>query len=402
MSKGVGRNRRLALLVAGCVVLGAIGAMAVVVVTHRSGSQHRVVRPSAGLTTRRAAPLVSAPLPRAVITTMTPISGNVSEPVVGGGAIWVVGPDGARRIDPASGAVVASLPPGHGPRLFADGAFWSLTADRDRRCDPPSFSGPSYSPYRVEKLDPATNAIAFGIDLPGTCRYEADNRDPEAELVVGTGTAWVLDPLTCRLFTIDTSRGTVATVPRLVGPLVTADASGAWFVSRLGTNVASSPSCAQRAPPLGLARLDPAGTVGRASPLPGSQGITGISIADGVAWVTYALDPLAPRGAHAFALARLDTNTGAVLTTRISPGSVATGDGHVWFLGSFPGNRRQPKDTNPGLLGEIDPQTGTVKRAFQLDLISTASQPAKIVAVSGDAVWIDTQHAPREVIQVAT
>jgi hypothetical protein len=379
-------NRRRALLVAGAAGLVAIGATVVVFVATRDDG-----RPQA----RRARP-VTTTVPKATIRTTTPVGDAVLEPVVGGGAIWLRLPDGLRRLDPSSGAVAASLPARYEPTRFGDGGLWSVTINRERHCETTPADWDEYSPYRVEKIEAATNAVAFGIDLPGTCRYWRDNRDPLPELVVGSGSVWVREPTGCRLFEIDASTGALVANSEVVGRLVAADADGPWIVTGPGPN-GSSPSCAPGGTGTEMARLEPEGTLGRTFRLPGALGLGEVWIADDAAWVIY------PGEANdAWALARLDTSTGAVRTTRISPGSVATGDGQVWFLGSFP-TRGRP---NPGLLGEIDPRTGAVKRRFQLDLGSSAwsSASAKIVAVSSDAVWIVTRTARREVevIQVAT
>jgi hypothetical protein len=100
-------------------------------------------------------------------------------------------------------------------------------------------------------------------------------------------------------------------------------------------------------------------------------------------------------------LARVDTATGEVRTTRISARKVAAGNGQVWFLGAGSRSRRSDRASDVGVLGEIDPGTGKVKRAFRLDL-GPSSSPEEIVAVSGDKVSIVTIGRPREVIQVAT
>jgi hypothetical protein len=322
--------------------------------------------------------------------------------VVGGDALWLVASDQARRFDPSSGSVVASLPLEHAPGRYAEGAFWRFGTNPDRRCESVPADWVSYSPYRVERIDPVTNAVVFGVDLPGTCRYAADNRSPYAEFAVGPSAAWVRDPESCQLFEIDARRGVVVSVSEQSGRLVAADAGGPWFLANATPNEAASSSCAvPLAPPLALTRRAEPATTAPAWRLPDSYfpggAFSSIALTDGAAWVANArADSTGP------ALARLDTSTGSLITTRISPGHVATGAGQVWFVGDFPAETDEARRPNPGLLGEIDPVTGTVKRTFQLDLGPGRGPMARIVDVSADSVWIDANLSPRELIQVAT
>jgi hypothetical protein len=339
-------NRRHALLVAGGVGLAAVGVTAIVLATRDDGGRPAAVRTSPS----------TAPIPAATIRIRTTLADTPTEPVVG------------------------------------DGASFRVTTNRERRCESTPPDWVEYSPYRVEKIDVATDAVVFGTDLPGTCRYGRDNRSALPELVVGSGSAWVRDPATCHLFEIDANTGALVRTSEVVGGLVAADDGGPWVATGPGPG-GSSPSCAPGATGIELARLDRAGTVSGTFRLPGSRGIVDAAVADGVAWVSFVA------GARTTpTLARVDADTGAVQTTPISPGDVAAGSGQVWFLGTFP----EAEGANPGLLGELDPRTGTVRRTLQLDLGSGTSPVATIAAVTDDAVWIVTRGSPRELIQVAT
>jgi streptogramin lyase len=315
--------------------------------------------------------------------------------------------DGSGRAEVRTSPTTATIPPAtiRGRTTLAEtapepvvgpAASWRVTRSQERRCDPPTPPDwVEYSPYRVEKVDPATGTVAFGTDLPGTCRYGRDNRSPSPELVVGPGAVWVRDPATCTMFEIDAGTGAVVATSEVVGSLVTADAGGPWVATGSGPN-GSSASCARGATPRELVRLDPAGNVRDTFHIGDREVIGEVALLDGVAWVTSVR-----YGQYVPRLARVDTATGAVRTTGISPVDVATGDGQVWFLGTGSRSRRPDRATDPGVLGEIDPRTGKVERVFRLDL-GPSSSPDEIVAVSEDTVSIVTIGRPREIVQVAT
>ena len=187
-----------------------------------------------------------------------------------------------------------------------------------QRGDTSAGSGLVVRANTLVRVDPSTNAVAQVIDV---------GEDPAA-IAVADQSVWVYNSADSTLSEVDTRTQSVrhttrvSTVPLdlgpLSGPMLAADAGGAWFV---GFDLGSGNSV--------LTRILPGGRGTRAHTVTGQAGA--VVVADGSAWVLV-------HGGGSNAVLRLDLETGAVhgrvrLPSDSAQGMVdglAVGGGFVW------------------------------------------------------------------------
>jgi hypothetical protein len=223
-------------------------------------------------------------------------------------------------------------------------AITAVVARSDgRAADPPAFGRPD----TVVRIDPETNAIAEVVEV-GT--------DPEAVAVHGHRVwAYNYSDDTIAGFDERTKRVETTVVPvrpldvsGYAGPVLAADAGGAWFI---GLTDADRPV---------LARIPGRGRRPIYEPLPGEP--YGVAVGYGAVWVVV-------HGERNAQLLRIDPATGHVMhRTRFRGAtaidSVAVGLGYVWVVGSA-----------GKTLYRIDRRTGERRGSVRTDLSVRADRP---------------------------
>jgi hypothetical protein len=322
----------------------------------------------------------------------------------GDGKVWTLRGDDLRPFDlrdDALAGTIGQLPLGGGP-LFVDGSVWALRLDPENECMPGYFN------YILVQIDPTTNAIARAISVPIGCRYGNDTRSPRPTLVGGGGAVWISNQFQAaeglHVVRVDTATGEVST---MVLPesraVVASDEEGAW-VAGTGT-VEAAPRFDNGVQylvvgPTTLDRIDHTGAVVASDLLPTARFLSRTFAADaGGLWVSSAKAPSSATEKWTLELARVTRSGKRIVVAGVTPWSIATGDGQVWFLGSRD-PRRSATAPTPAmqLLGRIDPRTGDVVQRIRLHL--PASPPSmeppvvkpRIVGVMDGRVWIDPVH----------
>ena len=177
-----------------------------------------------------------------------------SVPISGGGAIWATGPDGVQRIDPATGSSSTDRRRARQPVSVRE---WTGLAAGTRSRSPllhrSRIGLPDYSPYLVSAIDPATREVVSVTELPGTCRYAADNRNRRRSRLREAGRSRSTSPA-CATCSVDASTGQIgSTISMEDGVVIGSDARGALAARPGGSCSAQVPSR--------LDRIDDAGTV---------------------------------------------------------------------------------------------------------------------------------------------
>ncbi len=237
----------------------------------------------------------------------------------------------------AAAIVVAAL------AAFAVAAISSPTDDATGASPPPD-------PERLVRIDPATNRVSAEIDVGAA---------PTATAVSGR-TVWVYNRLDGTVSEVDAARNEVlhttevstepATLAYGTGPVLAADAAGAWLV---GYDFRRDRHLLTRVPAGG----------GRAKEYRLGMDPAAVVVGDGAVWV------LAHRGKRNAAL-RIDPARGRVLATLRLPDDLlnsrvdglAVGNGYVWAT-----------NLNTARLYRVDQETGEM---LERDFGSYATRPA--------------------------
>jgi YVTN family beta-propeller protein len=248
----------------------------------------------------------------------------------GDGAVWLseaipgVGsgsPTGALvRIDPATNAVVATVPVGRSPEglAFTAGAVWSA----NHRSDQPQDAAPPHT-FSVSRVDVASNTATANVVV----ETRADTGDswlnfccgPQGA-AAGAGSVWVADTTTNQVSRIDPATNTVTA--RIANPGHQACGS----MAANDTSVWLTEGCNSE----GLWRIDPASNrVAATLQLPGAGG--DVRLAFGSVWVSTSL--IGGFAAAKETLTRIDPLTNRVVgrTPIPSAGPLAVGDGVLWM-----------------------------------------------------------------------
>ncbi len=365
------RVRRRAVAVA-CVVFAVGVAGTGIALLTSSDTEHRprsvvaehAPTPSSTPSTTPATTLVPPgveQLPASAVADFALPSGAGSALAIGGGSLWVggAGPTGpchsgcgsVMRVDPATGAVVATITVDKFPRSFAFG-FGLLWMEAEL---------PDNTAAIVVAIDPTTNQVVAQTDIPGTVIVGGTGHP---RIAVGAGAVWSLygDQLT----KFDPQTAAVVGNVRLDGQYfdggIVADDTGVWLV---GVQIlAVDPSTLETRE---IATVEP--------------GYIQSSTIDGdTIWLTEAhggggRDPV-------IELVRIDTTTGEVTYTGVPTYNVAAGEGRVWFQG-FAG--LQVSDTHSGYAVEVDPATHQMLRAAAIDL---AAITPPLLAVDRSDLWL--------------
>src|SRR5947209_2827321 len=282
--------------------------------------------------------------PAGVVSATIPGGGGPVSIAVGGWSVWVVSgeDDLLRRIDPATNAVVNSIPVGccfFHSIAYGDGSVWVS----------------NFTDNTVQRINPATNTITATINTGGLAP-EGIAVTPTAVWVANhhgnpTGSVARIDP---------TTNATVAVSPlgaaqTCCGPQAIAAAGGSiWVgvpnlseVARIDANsnavtatVADPSPCGDIAVtsviwiasgscgPIGLRSIDSV-TLATGSASPGGASY-GLSAGLGSLWTSVTGAGLSPKAA---ALVRLDPLTGNPLARSHMPcaGELATAGGSIWI-----------------------------------------------------------------------
>ena len=232
------------------------------------------------------------------VTARVPLSGiEPGPPAVGAGALWV-GDDAApavARYDPGYGTLVRRI------RLPAKG----LT-DPDQTTGLAVGAGSIWAaygkwPYRIARIDPATNRVASTIDLP--------DPDGVAMLAFGGGALWVVVRDTGRIWKIDPASEAVIARGRLHGGSVE---DARFAAGSLWVAVQDDGAVWQVDPDASVRRSVPTG----AKPYALGDDGSGIVVAN----------------QNGGTVSRIDTSTGRVTTRRVGhmPNTATVAGGRVW------------------------------------------------------------------------
>jgi YVTN family beta-propeller protein len=264
----------------------------------------------------------------ATITNPLPVEWS-PEIAYGDGAVWLsdaipgvgsVSPTGALvRIDPATNAVVATVPVGRSPEgiAFTAGAVWTA----NHRSDQPQDAAPPHT-FSVSKVDVASNTATGSVVV----ETRADTGDSWANFccgpqgaAAGAGSVWVEDATTNQVSRIDPVTNVVTAQIANPGHLgcgnMAADDTSVWL-----TEGCDSP---------GLWRIDPASnSVTTTIRLPGAGG--DVQIGFGSVWVSTGFSSLA---GSKETLTRIDPQTNRIVGRTAIPGAgpLAVGDGVLWM-----------------------------------------------------------------------
>lgn len=264
----------------------------------------------------------------ATITNPLPVEWS-PEIAYGDGAVWLsdaipgvgsVSPTGALvRIDPATNAVVATVPVGRSPEgiAFTAGAVWTA----NHRSDQPQDAAPPHT-FSVSKVDVASNTATGSVVV----ETRADTGDSWANFccgpqgaAAGAGSVWVADATTNQVSRIDPVTNVVTAQIANPGHLgcgnMAADDTSVWL-----TEGCDSP---------GLWRIDPASnSVTTTVRLPGAGG--DVQIGFGSVWVSTGFSSLA---GSKETLTRIDPQTNRIVGRTAIPGAgpLAVGDGVLWM-----------------------------------------------------------------------
>jgi hypothetical protein len=206
--------------------------------------------------------------------------------VVGAGAVWVQTQGATVRVDPRSNRVVGAAPAEFTAQIQAAGpdGLWSW------RCA--TEFDPAKAKCRLLRLDLRTLAVTARILLPAV----------PAAMVVGAGSAWVLDASGPWAWRVEVASGRTARV-RLPGaqPLAS-EFGGGWIALGAGavwvaSDWVETPTALGSR--VGLVRIDPAAMrVAAVVPLGNLDGTAGLAVGTGGVWVQgrQPQRPSAPRG----------------------------------------------------------------------------------------------------------
>jgi Protein kinase domain len=201
-------------------------------------------------------------------------------------------------------------------------------------------------PNTLARIDPATNAVSNVISV---------GADPVATAARGRS-VWVYNRADDTISEVDPVSKTVHETTRVpafaeadnvfVGPALTADSVGAWFV---GNDLRGRGGVLTRVRRGGATRYYRLGDEPR-----------GVAVGFGAVWIV-------GRGAHGSELLRVDPSTGRVTRSRrfrSELDSIGVGDGAVYVVGG-----------SEGTLYRIDPRSPSLKLLRQANLGGRASRP---------------------------
>jgi serine/threonine-protein kinase len=215
----------------------------------------------------------------------------------------------------------------------------------------PAAAIPAVSDRTIVRLDPETNEIAAVVDVgPGL-----------KAVAVGGQTAWVYNVTEGTVSAIDTATNEVERVSRISsaptesafwnGPLIAADAAGAWVVGSRGDQGV-------------LTRVRVGSPYHLEYPLPSAQTPVAVALGLGSIWVLARNADLFG-GASEEVLLRISPGTGAVAARAVLPGSpgqgggtvfgIAVGEGAVWVT-----------NAEAGVLYRIDPASSAITGRVEL------------------------------------
>ena len=216
----------------------------------------------------------------------------------------------------------------------------------------------------VARIDPGTNKVSAVVAVGPSPVAAAAGGHSVWVYNQGDSTISEIDERTNRVRKTTPIRPWPADVSRYTGPVLAADASGAWFVSGALDVPPGDPDH-----PL-LTKVLPGGRGKREYHLDVTP--TGVAASDGAVWVV-------GRAARDYEALRIDSTTGRVVARTRFPASepidsVAAGYGKVWVVGS-----------THATLYRIDPTTA--KQEGRLVLGSSRASRPEIMPRGGD-IWI--------------
>jgi branched-chain amino acid transport system substrate-binding protein len=262
---------------------------------------------------------------------------------VGAGAVWVLNADDGTisKIDPKRKHLVATFGTGEAPADLAVGkdAVWVASGGT------PIGAGP----VTLTRIDPGTGAVVASLrPSPGPGPITTIGTGAERELAVGTGGIWFSDPLSETLWRIDNRTNQVGLRLKGIGPRsLVSTPRAVWLANEDGSVQALRPDGrkAQRIP-LTATTLDdvtygagsiwaldrPDGTLWRVDPGPRpvsrtiqvGVGASRVAFGEGSVWVANGFDGTILRVDPSKNRVTQTLNVGGV------PRAIAAGDGRVW------------------------------------------------------------------------
>jgi DNA-binding SARP family transcriptional activator/ABC-type branched-subunit amino acid transport system substrate-binding protein len=346
------RRRSAALLVAGGILLGGSAAATIVGLTGGS-SKRSPVQNAVGAIDERTGRVLS----------YTEVGTSPSNVAVGEGSVWVLNADDQTisQIDAETRRIVKSFSVGETPTDIAvgEGAVWLGNG----AATPPGTIGDVYT-ASVSRIDPKSGLVTRTLQLPGPFRelpsktpYSPPHLAGVAQLAVGAGAVWMINP-DRTVSRIDPATGALAAHVDVVAThAIAAGREGVWVVGNGPTLTRIDPRTNRTGQTIelgasGLAGIAVgAGAVWAADPIDGvvwriepgrnpvtrsidvGPGVTGIVFVDGTVWASDFIDG---------SVVRIDPGTNAVtLRTAVAatPQGIAAGAGSVWV--SVAGGRNQ-------------------------------------------------------------
>jgi DNA-binding SARP family transcriptional activator len=338
------RRRSAALLLAGGILLGG-GAAALIVELPGGSSKHQPLQNAVGAINERTGRVVS----------YTEVGASPSNVTVGAGSVWVLNADDRTisQIDPQTRHVVKSFGVGATPTDIAagEGAVWLGNG----AATSPGTAGTIYT-ASLSRIDPNSGLVTRTLQLPGPYRelpsktqYSPPHLAGVAQVTVGAGAVWMINP-DRTVSRIDPASGALAAhVDVAATKAIAAGKEGVWVVG-IGST---------------LTRIDPrTNRPGQTIKLEAS-GLAGIAVGAGAVWAADPVDGVVWRVEPGLNPVTRSIDVGPGVT------SIAFADDAVWA-----------SDFIDGTVVRIDPRTNTVTARTAL-----AATPQGI-AVGAGSVWV--------------
>jgi YVTN family beta-propeller protein len=227
----------------------------------RSGALLRVDTSSNRVAARFPVHQAIGPLPEGYDTGPTAVTGVA-------GSIWLAHGEEVSRIDPSTGAVLATVPAGgnwSGAITAGLGAVWVAENDalHTRRARPEPTS-------RIVRVDPRSSTVVDVVDVPGLHPPNTSRALQSGALAVFDGSVWAVAPATDVLWRIQPGEG-VRTIPAGPDPGTVAAGLGGVWVENHGDRT--------------VVRIDPF-SLERVATIAIGRPTRGIATGAGVVWVT--------------------------------------------------------------------------------------------------------------------
>jgi hypothetical protein len=324
---------------------------------HGTEPAARPVSGGVGATTTAPTSLPQGVLNASEPSTRSRLAGTSGVFVVADGKVWSVVGDELDVYDVTTTQRVGSIAvtPGTVGMAASGDGVWLLTLYPGR-------------PYHLTLVDPSALTIRLEEDLPG---IPEGSTNPGIHLAASPGAAWVGG---VPLWRIDVVTGAVTTIPL----------PDAW-VYRMAVNshdlwIATFGSAEIYRVDLITNVVTPIDAV----PVPAFA--WSIAADDEAAWATIVYSDKIGEDPNLH-LVRINAATHTITTFNVPAITVAIGDGQVWAQLLYGGG-------DPGVVAQIDPDTGTIIRSLQASFDSTIGNPSggPTFAIADGSLWDSEQR----------